>query len=49
MIVTLRSNTSLRRTGIDKVLGRGRGGVAPEQVWGARVLSRLAPAAEIGR
>jgi hypothetical protein len=42
-------NKPLQRTGIDKVLGRGRGDVVLEQVPHARVLMRLWPAAERSR
>ena len=42
-------NTSFQRTGTDQVLGRGRGRLAPEQVWLARVLRRRGPAAELSR
>jgi hypothetical protein len=39
----------LQRSGLDKVLGRGRGNVMVEQVLRARVLKRTRPAAEWGR
>ncbi len=42
-------NNPLQRSGIDKVLGRGRGGGLLEQVMRARVLMRGWPAAERGR
>jgi hypothetical protein len=42
-------NKPLQRSGIDKVLGRGRGRAAIKQVPRARVLSRQWPAAERGR
>jgi hypothetical protein len=38
----------LQRSGVDNVLGRGRGRPAPKQVWRARVLKRGRPAAEWG-
>jgi hypothetical protein len=41
-------NKPLQRSGVDKVLGRGRGRLASKQVWRARVLKRLWPAAERG-
>jgi len=41
-------NNPLQRSGVDKVLGRGRGAVVLEQVLRARVLKRLWPAAERG-
>jgi hypothetical protein len=41
-------NKPLQRSGIDKVLGRGRGDAVLEQVMRARVLKRLWPAAERG-
>jgi hypothetical protein len=41
-------NKPLQRSGVDKVLGRGRGDVVVEQVPCARVLKRLWPAAERG-
>jgi hypothetical protein len=41
-------NKSLQRSGIDKVLGRGRGGAVLEQVPCARVLRLQWPAAERG-
>jgi hypothetical protein len=42
-------NKPLQRTVWDKVLGRGRGCAAHEQVMRARVLMKLWPAAERGR
>jgi hypothetical protein len=42
-------NKPLQRSGLDKVLGRGRGYVVLEQVLRARVLSGQWPAAERGR
>jgi len=42
-------NNPLQRSGTDKVLGRGRGGVAVEQVTSARVLERTRAAAERDR
>ena len=42
------SNKPLQRSGVDKVLGRGRGSDVLEQVLRARVLKRLWPAAERG-
>jgi hypothetical protein len=39
-------NKPLQRSGLDKVLGRGRGDVALEQVMRARVLKCQWPAAE---
>jgi hypothetical protein len=42
------SNKPLQRSGLDKVLGRGRGNVVLEQVLRARVLMQLWPAAERG-
>jgi hypothetical protein len=42
-------NKSLQRSGSDKVLGRGRGGVVPKHVWCARVLKGQLAAAELGR
>jgi hypothetical protein len=42
-------NTSLQRTGMDKVLGRGRGCAPLKQVSRARVLMRHWPAAELSR
>jgi hypothetical protein len=42
------SNKPLQRSGVDKVLGRGRGEVVREQVLRARVLKRQWPAAERG-
>jgi hypothetical protein len=44
----LTPNKPLQRSGIDKVLGRGRGEVVLEQVRRARVLKRFWPAAERG-
>jgi hypothetical protein len=41
-------NKPLQRSGLDKVLGRGRVGVVLEQVPRARVLKRLWPVAERG-
>jgi hypothetical protein len=41
-------NKPLQRSGIDKVLGRGRGEAVPKQVLRARVLKRTRPAAERG-
>ena len=41
-------NKPLQRSGIDKVLGRGRGGEVLEQVMRARVLMRGWPDAERG-
>jgi hypothetical protein len=46
--VAVPSNKSLQRSGMDKVLGRGRGEVVLEQVMSARVLKRQWPAAERG-
>jgi hypothetical protein len=43
------ANKPLQRSGLDKVLGRGRAGDVREQVLRARVLKRLWPAAERGR
>jgi hypothetical protein len=40
------SNNPLRRSGVDKVPGRGRGEGVLEQVNRARVLTRQWPAAE---
>ncbi len=45
----LTPNNPLQRSGIDKVLGRGRGEVVLEQVLRARVLKRQWPAAELRR
>jgi hypothetical protein len=42
-------NNPLQRSGNDKVLGRGRGRAAVEQVCAARVLGRTRSAAERGR
>jgi hypothetical protein len=42
-------NNPLQRSGMDKVLGRGRGRPAPKQVMRARVLMRTRLAAERGR
>jgi len=42
------SNKPLQRSGLDKVLGRGRGEVVHEQVRRARLLKRAGPAAERG-
>jgi hypothetical protein len=39
-------NKPLQRSGLDKVLGRGRGAVVLEQAPRARVLNPLWPAAE---
>jgi hypothetical protein len=44
----LASNKQLLRSGVDKVLGRGRGDVVLEQVRRARVLKRGWSAAERG-
>jgi hypothetical protein len=44
----LAPNKPLQRSGLDKVLGRGRGEVVLEQVLRARVLMRQWPAAERG-
>jgi hypothetical protein len=41
-------NKPLQRSGVDKVLGRGRGYAVLEQVLRARVLKRGWPAAERG-
>jgi hypothetical protein len=41
-------NKPLQRSGVDKVLGRGRGDALLEQVMRARVLSGQWPAAERG-
>ena len=41
-------NKPLQRSGVDKVLGRGRGHAASKQVLRARVLNGLWPAAERG-
>jgi hypothetical protein len=41
-------NKPLQRSGLDKVLGRGRGRLATKQAWRARVLMRTRPAAERG-
>jgi hypothetical protein len=41
-------NKPLQRSGVDKVLGRGRGVAVLEQVLRARVLKRGWPAAERG-
>lgn len=43
------SNKPLQRSGVDKVLGRGRGRAASKQVMRARVLMGQWPAAERGR
>ena len=43
------SNNPLQRSGVDKVLGCGRGEVVLEQVLRARVLKGQWPAAERGR
>ena len=43
------SNNPLQRSGVDKVLGRGRGAVVIEQVLRGRVLKGTRPAAERGR
>ena len=43
------SNNPLQRSGIDKVLGRGRGRAAAGQVRAARVLERVRAAAERDR
>ena len=48
-VVAVPSNKPLQRSGLDKVLGRGRGGVALEQVLRARVLRPHWPAAERSR
>ena len=42
-------NNPLQRSGIDKVLGRGRGCPATKRVLRARVPTRQWPAAERGR
>jgi hypothetical protein len=42
------SNKPLQRSGMDKVLGRGRGSLMQVQVLRARVLMRQWPAAERG-
>jgi hypothetical protein len=42
------ANKPLQRSGLDKVLGRGRGGDVLEQVLRARVLKGQWPAAERG-
>jgi hypothetical protein len=42
-------NKPLQRSGMDKVPIRGRGEAVLEQVWRARVLNRLSPAAERSR
>ena len=42
-------NKPLQRSGVDKVLGRGRLGAAIKQVLRARVLKPRRPAAERGR
>jgi hypothetical protein len=42
------SNKPLQRSGVDKVLGRGRLGAATKQVMRARVLKYQWPAAERG-
>lgn len=42
------SNRPLQRSGIDKMLGRGRERLATNQVWRARVLNRARPAADRG-
>jgi hypothetical protein len=42
-------NNPLPRSGVDKVLGRGRGRAASKQVMRARVLIGQWPAAERGR
>jgi hypothetical protein len=42
-------NKPLQQSGVDKVLGRGRGDAVPEQVLRARVLPRGWLAAEGGR
>jgi hypothetical protein len=42
-------NKPLQRSGLDKVLGRGRSGAATKMVTRARVLKRGRPAAERGR
>jgi hypothetical protein len=42
-------NKPLQRSGVDKVLGRGRGDAVLEQVLRARVLRHTRPAAERGR
>jgi hypothetical protein len=41
-------NKPLQRSGVDKVPGRGRGGLVLEQIPRARVLKRQRPAAERG-
>jgi hypothetical protein len=49
LTTTIRSpNKPLQRSGMDKVLGRGRGDVVLEQVMRARVLKGRWPAAERG-
>ena len=45
----LTPNKPLQRSGVDKVLGRGRGRLATKQVQRARVLKGQRPAAERGR
>ena len=45
----LAPNKPLQRSGVDKVLGRGRVNVVLEQVTRARVLMCQWPAAERGR
>jgi hypothetical protein len=42
-------NKPLQRSGNDKVHGRGRGEVVPDQALSARVLERTRPVAERGR
>jgi hypothetical protein len=42
-------NKPLQWSGLDKVLGRGRGVVVLDQVMRAGVLRRQWPAAELGR
>jgi hypothetical protein len=47
--VVMSPNKPLQRSGLDKVLGRGRGDAVVEQVLRARVLMRQWPAAERSR
>ena len=48
MLLGKSSNNPLQRSGMDKVIGRGRGEVVLEQVLRARVLIGMWPAAERG-
>lgn len=49
LVDSSRHNKPLQRTGIDKVLGRGRGVAVLKQVPRARVLMHWRPAAERSR